>query len=243
MSTFALMLVAVSVKGYEFRKYEVYEFIESFCSVEIKDVSLLPTEPSTAIVQFASPITDFKNETFKGHRVSFTIFPDELAFSKFIRTRLEPKQRRTQVPFLIVVDFHGTEEDLRAVFSRASGITRESFSHYNYFKVSFSSRSVAEDSYEYYPDSDFKVSIVYPDDVERAFAVDNCSNIKSLSDITSKYGELSSGLNGLIYVLCNSISDSEKLCPLVNCTVIDGKRLTAFFVDSYQYNRQKPHLH
>lgn len=252
-------------KPVEFMSYEIFEVVEAVVKAEIEEITFLHDPISKliieAIVQLteeisASRLKGLHLHKFKGSKMRLRLFSNEETFLSYLENRSNDKLSKISLPLpqstpvVYVQGFNGSEQELHRFFSRCGMINfihRNESSNLKFDMIFFNSNAAAQKAFRTFNGiiskyGDLIVNPFYKKAEERAFAVVNCTDLKSLDSFVSNIGSVESKKidKNTVYYLMDSIESSSLLCVLLNSRKIGDNHLLTYFVDFEHFHKITP---
>jgi hypothetical protein len=230
--------------------------------VAVEDLSLFRdfsgTPTGTVIAQLADDVAldrlgRFNGAAFKGVAVEARLFDSVLSFQKFVRLHSEVRSdalakllRRAIPPLVYVLNFDGTDDDLKRLFSACGEISltmsypyRQGKFHTIYFTSDVAARLACR-TFNGYDRGRLVVALLHMRAAERAFRARRVEDVAWLRDEAEAFGkveEMKGGDAGEVFVLMETLEAARAACTLINGRVVGGKAIATTFVDTELFKR------
>jgi hypothetical protein len=256
--------LSVTVGASDFASFEIWNFIEKIIRTPLEDVSLFrdfngdPTGVVIAQLTDDIPISRldrFKGQRFKDSAVEVRLFNTMQSFQKFIRFHAnlidDPVRkllRGAAPPIIYVLNFEGTDDDLKCLFSKCGDITlamaapfREGRYYTLYFAADEGARRACRLFNGYSVGSRrLVVSALHHRSGERTFAIRGLGRYEVVASEVEGFGKVAEVKNpgtGTVYVAMEQVDAAKAACALLNRRIIGEDHLTTFFVDPEFFNQ------
>ena len=234
-------------------------------NVKIEEITFfhdpLTDKITEAIVQLTEEIPSSKLKVlhlqkFKGSKMYLRLFSNEEAFLSYLENSSKKKLSKISLPLnqstpvIYVQGFDGSDQELYNYFSRCGMINfvqKKQIYNLKYYVIFYNSTAAAQKAFRTFNGASSKygeliVNPFYKKAADRAFAVVNCNDIKSLDSSVSMIGNIESKKidKETIYYLMDTIEASSLLCVLLNSQKSGKNRLLTYFVDFEHFHKIVP---
>jgi hypothetical protein len=256
--------LAVTVHSSDFSSFEIWNFIEQILQTTVEDLSLfrhyngMPT--GVVVAQLAddvplSRLDRFHGREFKGFPAEARLFDTMQAFQKFMRLHAELRDepvsallRVTIPPVVYILNFEGTDEDLKALFGQCGEITlamsapfRERRYHTLCFATDEAARKAARTFNGHAAGSaPLVVAALNARSATLTLAIRRLASYALVADELEGFGsvkEVKAPGDGSVYVMMAQLDAAKAACALLNQRVFGGERVTTHFVDAEFFER------